>query len=42
LTGGISSGLSGLRFASSWTLSMTRFNDASSNWWVVAEAVFWP
>ena len=39
-TGGINSGFSGFRFASACTCSIVRFNEASSNWWVVAEAVF--
>jgi hypothetical protein len=42
LTSGITSGFSGLRCASACTASIIRFNEASSNWWVVAVAVFLP
>ena len=41
-TSGITSGFSGLRCASAWTASIVRFSDASSNWCVVAVAVFLP
>ena len=42
LISGITSGFSGLRCASACTASIVRFNEASSNWWVVAVAVFLP